>query len=159
MNLRVGLSRKLSAELMLLNCGVGENSWGCLDCKEMELVNPKGNQFCMFIGRTDSQTEAPIFWSPDAKNWFIGKEPDAGKDWRPEEKGTTENEMVRWHHWLNGHEFEQAWELVMDREAWLCIPRCCSQTRLSDWTELNRTVNIVIRDDNYTFLPPQLWYR
>ena len=75
-----------------------------LDCKEIKPVNPKGNQSWIFIGRTDA--EAPILCSPDAKNWLIGKAPDAGKDWRQEEKGTTEDEMVGWHHWLDRHEFE-----------------------------------------------------
>jgi len=75
-----------------------------LDSNEINPVHPKGNQSWIFIGRTDA--EAPIFWPPDAKNWLIGKYPDAGKDWRQEEKGTTEDEMVGWHHWLNGHEFE-----------------------------------------------------
>ena len=77
-----------------------------LDCKEIKPVNPKGNQSWMFIGRTDA--EAPILWPPDLKNWLIGKDPDAGKDWRQEERGTTENEMVGWQHQLDGHEFEQA---------------------------------------------------
>ena len=71
-------------------------------------VPPKGNQSWIFIGRTDVETGMPMLWPPDAKNWLIGKDPDAGKDWRREEKGTTEDEMVWWHHWLNGHEFEQA---------------------------------------------------
>ena len=70
-------------------------------------VNPKGNQPWIFIGRTDVEAKISILWPPDAKNWLIGKDPDAGKDWRQEEKGTTENEMVGWYHWLNGHEFEQ----------------------------------------------------
>ena len=75
-----------------------------LDCK---LVNPKGNQSWIFIRRTDIEAEAPVLWPPDAKSWLIGKDPDAGKDWRQEEKGTTEDEMVGWHHRLSGHEFEQ----------------------------------------------------
>ena len=78
-----------------------------LDCKEIKPVNPKGNQPWIFIGRTDAAAEAPILWPPDAKSWLFGKDPDAGKDRRQEEKGTTEDEMVGWHHWLNGHEFEQ----------------------------------------------------
>ena len=78
-----------------------------LDCKEIQPVNPTGNQSWIFIGRTDTETETPILWPPDAKNWLSGKDPDAGKDWRQEEKGTTEDEMVGWHHQLNGHEFEQ----------------------------------------------------
>ena len=77
-----------------------------LDCKEIKLVNPKGNQSWIFIGRTDAVAEAPILWSPDVKNWLFGKDPDAGKDWM-QEKGATENEIVGWHHQLNGHEFEQ----------------------------------------------------
>ena len=77
-----------------------------LDCKETQLVHPKENQSWIFIGRTDADAEAPILWLPDAKNWLIGKHPDAGKDWRWEEKGTTEDEMVGWHHRLDGHEFQ-----------------------------------------------------
>ena len=69
---------------------------------------PKGNQSWIFIGRTDAEAETPVLWPPDSKNWLTGKDPDAEKDWRQEEKGTTEEEMVGWHHWLNEHEFEQA---------------------------------------------------
>ena len=79
-----------------------------LDCKEIQPVHPKGNQPWIFIGRTDGEAETPILCLPDAKTWLIGKDPDAGKDWGQEEKGMTEDEMVGWHHWLNGHEFEQA---------------------------------------------------
>ena len=79
-----------------------------LDCQKIKPVNPKGNQSWIFIGRTDAEADAPTLWSLDVKNWLIGKDPDAGKDWRREKKGTTEDEMVGWHHWLNGHEFEQA---------------------------------------------------
>ena len=89
-----------------------------LDCKEIKLVNPKENQSWIFIGKTDDEAETPILWPPDAKNWFIGKGPDAGKDWRQEEKGTTEDEMVGWHHWLSGLSLSKFWDLVMDREAW-----------------------------------------
>ena len=77
-----------------------------LDCKEIHPVNPKGNQSWIFIGRTDTEAETPILWPPDAKNQLIGKDPDAGKDWRWEEKGMTEDEMVGWHHQLDGYEFE-----------------------------------------------------
>ena len=76
-----------------------------LDCKEIKSVNPKGNQPWIFTERTDAEAEVPILWPPDVKNWLTGKDPDAGKDWRQEEKGTTEDEMVGWHHRLNGHEF------------------------------------------------------
>ena len=78
-----------------------------LDCKEIKPVNHKENQPWTFIGRTDAEAEAPIFWPPDVKNWVIWKDPDAGKDWRWEEKRTTEDEMVGWHHRLNRHEFEK----------------------------------------------------
>ena len=77
-----------------------------LGCKEIKPVNPKGNQPWVFFGRTDGEAEAPILWPPDAKNWLIGKGPDAGKDWRQEEKGMTEDEIVGWYHWLSRHEFE-----------------------------------------------------
>ena len=78
-----------------------------LGCKEIQPVRPKGNQSWIFIGRTDAEAEAPILWPPDTlTNWIIGKDPDAGKDWRKEEKGMTEDEMVGWHHWLNEHELE-----------------------------------------------------
>ena len=79
-----------------------------LDCKEIQPVHPKGNQSWIFIGRTDAKAETPILWPPDVRNWLIWKDCDAGKDWRQEEKGVTENEMVEWHYPLNGHEFEQA---------------------------------------------------
>ena len=79
-----------------------------LDCKEIQPVHPKGNQSWIFIGSTDAKAEAPILRPLDAKNWLIGKDPDAGKEWGQEEKGTTEDEMVGWHHQLYGHEFEQA---------------------------------------------------
>ena len=77
-----------------------------LDCKEIQPVHPKGDQSWVFIGRTDPKAETPIHWPPDAKNWLIWKDLDAGNDWRWEEEGMTEDEMVRWHHQLNGHEFE-----------------------------------------------------
>ena len=77
-----------------------------LDCKEIQLVHPKGNQSWIFIGRTDAEAETPILWPPDAKSWLIWKDPDAGNDWRWEEKGMTEDEMVGWPHRLHGHVFE-----------------------------------------------------
>ena len=78
-----------------------------LDCKEIQPVHPKGDQSWVFIGRTDAEAETPVLWPPHAKCWLIGKDPDAGRDWRQEEKGTTEDEMVEWHHQLNGHESGQ----------------------------------------------------
>ena len=86
---------------------VGKTLESPLDSKEIKPVNPKGNQSWIFIGRTDAEAEAPIFWPPDAKSQFIGKDPDAGEDWGQEEEKATEDEMVGWHHPLNGHEFEQ----------------------------------------------------
>ena len=126
---------------MLLNCGTGEDSCN-LDCKEIKPVNHKGNQPWILIGRTDAEAETLILWPPDVKYWLIGKDPDAGKDWRQEERGTAEDEMVRWHHRLHGHEFEQAQELVMDREAWHVAVHGVAKNRiqLSDWTELNLSI-------------------
>ena len=76
-----------------------------LDCKEIQPVHPKGDQSWVFIGRTGVEAETPILWPPDAKSWLIGKDPNAGRDWGQEEKGTTEDEMAEWHHWLDGPEF------------------------------------------------------
>ena len=86
-----------------------KNLESLLDCKEIQPINPKGNQSWIFIGRTDAEAEMPILWPPDGKNWLIGKDSDAGNDWRWEKKGMIEeDEMVGWHHWLDGHEFEKA---------------------------------------------------
>ena len=93
---------------MLLNCGVGEDSWESLGLQEIQPVHFKGNQPWIFTGRTDAEAETLILWPPDVKNWHNGKDPDARKDWRQEEKGTTEDEMVEWHHWLDGYESEQS---------------------------------------------------
>ena len=88
-----------------------------LDCKEIHPVQPKRNQFWVFIGRTDVEAETPLFWPRDAKSWLIGKDPHVGKVWRQEEKGTSADEMVRWHHRLDGLTLSKLWKLVMDREA------------------------------------------
>ena len=114
-----------------------------LDCK-IKPVNPEGNQFWIFIGRTDAEAEAPILWLPDAENWLIGKDTDAGKDWRHEEKGMTEDKMVGWHHQLYGHEFEQVLG-VGDWQAWCAAVHGVSKKRawLSEWlnwTELKRNM-------------------
>ena len=105
-----------------------------LDCQEIQLVNPKGNQAWIFIGRTDAEAETLILWPPDAKNWLIRKDPEAGKDWRQEEKGTTEDEMIGWHHWLNGHEFEQTLG-VGDRHRSLacCCPWGHKESDTTEW--------------------------
>ena len=98
-----------------------------LDCKEIKPVNTKRNQLCIFIGGTDVEAEAPILWPPHSKTWFIGKDTDAGRDWREKEKGVAEDKAVRWHHWLDGHGSQQIlgdsegskfWEMVKDRDVW-----------------------------------------
>ena len=105
-----------------------------LDRKEIKPVNPKWNQPRMFIRRTDAEAEAPILWPPDVKNWLIEKDPDAGKDWRQEEKGTTEDEMVGWYHRLDGREFEQA-PRVGDGQGSLacCSPWGCKELDMTEW--------------------------
>ena len=101
--------RKLSTkELMLLNSVLEKTLRSPYDCREIKPVHTKGNQPWIFIERTDTEAEAPILWPPDAKNWLIRKDPGTGQDWWQEEKVMAEDEMVGWHHWLNGHEFEQA---------------------------------------------------
>ena len=110
-----------------------------LECKEIQPTHPKGNQSYLFIGRTDVEAETPILWSPAVKSWLIWKDPDAGRDWRQEEKGKTEDGIVGWHHWLNGHGFE--WTPgVGDGQGGLA---CCSSwgrkesdmTKRLDWTD------------------------
>ena len=102
-----------------------------LHCKEIQPVHPKGNQSWIFVGRTDAEAETPILWPLDEKNWLTRKHPDARKDWRQEEKGTTEDEMIGWHHRLDGHEFEQALG-VGDGQGGL---PCCRPSAESDTTE------------------------
>ena len=131
---------------MLLNCGVGEDSWESLGLKEILPVHSKGDQSWLFFGRTDAKAETPILWPHDAKTWLIGKDSDAGRNWGQEEKGTTEDEMAGWHHWLDGHEFE--WTLgVGDGQGGLA---CCNSwdhkesdtTERLNWTELNVTCTL-----------------
>ena len=93
-----------------------------LDCKEIQLVHPKGDQSWVFFGRNDTEAETPILWLPHAKSWLIGKDPDARRDWGQEEKGTTEDEMPGWHHWLDGHEF--VWTLGVGDGQWGLA--CCN---------------------------------
>ena len=110
-----------------------------LDCKEIQPVHPKGDQSWVFIGRSDAEAETPVLWPPHAKSWLIGKDPDAGKDWEQEEKGTTEDEMLDRITDSMDMGFGRLQELVMDREAWRAVTHGVtkSQTRLNDWTELN----------------------
>ena len=129
---------------MFLNCGVGEDSGESLDSKEIQPVHPKGDQSCVFIGRTGAEAETPILWPPDVKNQLIRKDPYAGKDWRQEEKGMTEDEMIGWHYWCDvvccsNMSLNRLRELVMDREAWRAAVHgeAKSRTWLSDWTKLN----------------------
>ena len=106
-----------------------------LDSKEIKPVNPKGNQPGIFIRRAGPEAEAPILWPPDAKSQLIGKDPDAGKDWRQEEKGMTEDEMVGWHHWLNGHEFEQSLRVGDGQGSLMCCsPWGRKESDMSNWT-------------------------
>ena len=116
-----------------------------LDCKEIQPVHPKGNQSWIFIGRTDAEAAAPILWPPDAESQLIRKDPDARKDWRQEKKGTTADDMVGWHHQLNGHEFEQAPGDGEGQESLVC----CSpwgrrvKTRLNDWTATSHSHRLI----------------
>ena len=112
-----------------------------LDCREIHPVHPKGDQSWVFIGKTDVVAETPKLWPPDAKSWLIWKDPDAGKDWWQEEKGTTEDEMAEWHHWLDGHGFGWAPEVGDGQGGLACCGSLCrkesdTSERLK-WTELN----------------------
>ena len=120
-----------------------------LDCKEIQPVHPKGDQIWLFIGRTDVEAETLILWPPDAKSWLIWKDRDAGEDWRQEEKGMREDEMVGWHYRLNGDEFGWTPGVGDGQGAWcavvLGVAKSC--TRLSDWTELNwaEEINMILK--------------
>ena len=126
-----------------------------LDSKEIKPVNPNGNQSRIFIGKTDAEAEAPILWPPDVKNWLNGKDPGAGKDWRQEEKGIPENEMVGWHHRPIHVSLSRLQELVMDREAWhalwdspwgspLCSPWGRKESNTTEWLNWIKTYVIEI---------------
>ena len=137
---------------MLLNCGVGENSWESLGLQGDPTSPSKGDQSWVFIGRTNVEAETLILWSPDVKSWLIWKDPNTGKDWRQKEKRMTEDEMIGWHHWLNGHEFGYS-AGVFDGQGGLA---CCSlwghrvghdwATELN-WTELMGTGPLLLKKE------------
>ena len=129
-----------------------------LDCREIQPVHPKGNQFWIFTERADAEAEIPpILQPPDSKNWFIGKDPDAGKDWRQEEEGTTEDEMVGWHHQFDGHEFEQAPGVGDGQGSLVCCSCSCSPwgrkesdtTEWLNWTDKSNRKVCSLHQDMY----------
>ena len=133
-----------------------------LDCKEIQPVHPKGNQSWIFIGRTDAEAEAPILWPPYAKNGLIGKDPGAGKDWRQEEKQMTEDEMVGWYHWLDGHEFEHA-PGVGDGPGSLpcCNPWSSKESDMTEWLnwfEPNHPCNCLDLSSTEDFFRKEYFY-
>ena len=140
MDVRVGLWRNLSAkEFMLLNCGVGEDSWESLGLQGDPTVHSEEDQSWDFFGRNDAKAETPVLWPPHVKSWLIGKDSDAGRDWGQEEKGTTEDLMAGWHHWLDGCEFEWT-QGVGDGQGGLACCNSWGRRVRHDWaTELNWT--------------------
>ena len=147
MDVRVGLWRKLRPNNWCFWTVVLQKTLESpLDCKEIQPVHPKGHQSWVFIGRTDAEAEALVLWPPHVKCWLIGKHPDAGRYWGPEEKETTEDEMAGWHHWLDGHEFEKTLEVgdgqggLVCYESWGC--KQSDTTERLNWTECNRSLHL-----------------
>ena len=139
----------------VLNCGVGEDSWEFLDFKEIQPVRPKGDQSWVFIGRTDVEPETPVFWPPDVKSWLIGKDPVARRVWGQEEKGTTEDEMVGWHHQLNGHEFGWTPGVGDGQGGLACYGTWgCKESDTTEW--LNWTELICYIDNKNSLIIPAL---
>ena len=141
MDVRVGLWGKLSTEeLMLLNCGLEKTLESPLDCKEIQPVHSEGDQPWNFFGRNDAKAETPVLWPPHAKSWLIGKDSDAGRDWRQEKKQTREDEMAGWHHWFDGHEFEWSQGVGDGQGGLACYDswgrKESNMTERLNWTEL-----------------------
>ena len=157
MDVRAGLWRRLSAEeLMLLNCGVGEDSWESLGLQGDPPVHFEGDQPWDFFGRNDAKAETQVLWPPHGKSWLIGKDSDAGRDWEQEEKGMTEDEMAGWHHWLDGR--VSGWTPgVGDGQGGLA---CCDSWghKKSDTTErLNWTEMLVLETGRKRILILKWW--
>ena len=145
MDVRVGPERRLNAKNWFFWTVVLKTLESPLDCKEINAVNPKGNQPLICTGRTDAEAEVPIFWPPDAKSWLTGEDSDTGKDWRQEEKGVTEDEMVGWHHWLSGHKSEQT---LGDSEGQGSLACCTLWSRRvrHDWATEQQLLDILITE-------------
>ena len=146
--MRVGLWKKLSTEeLMLLNCGVGEDSWESLGWQGDPSVHSEGDEPWDFFGRNDAKAETPIFCPLHVKSWLIGKDSYAGRGWGQEEKGTTEDEMAGWHHWLDGREFEWTPGVGDGQGGLVCYDswgrKESDTTERLNWTELNWMTNAV----------------
>ena len=141
MDVRVGPWRRLAKNWYFRTVVLEKTFESPLDGKEIKPINPKVNQLWIFIGRTDAESEAPILWPSDTKTWLIEKDPDAGKDWRWEEKGITEDKMVGWHHQLNGHEFEQT---LGDGEGYgslvCCRPCGRKESNMTEWLNNNNAI-------------------
>jgi len=136
---------------MLSNCGAGEDIESHLDSKKIKPVNPKGNQFWIFIGRTHAEAETPILWPFDVKSRFTEKDPDAVKNWGQEEKGETEDEMSGWHHWLNGYNFEQAKQDCEGQGSLVCCSLWGRRVGL-DWATEQQPIFLSISISNLSSL-------
>ena len=134
MDVRVGLWRKLSAkELILLNCGVGEDSSESLGLLGDPTFHSKGDQSWGFFGRNDAKAETPVLWPPHVKSWLIGKDSDVGRDWGQEEKGTTEDEMPEWHHWLDGRQSEWTPGVSDGQGGLACYIHGVAESDMTEW--------------------------
>ena len=146
---------------MLLNCVLEETLESPLDCKETQPVHSKGDQSWVFFGKNDAKAETPVLWPPHAKSWLIGKDPDAGRDWGQEEKGTTEDEMAGWHHQLDGHEFgwtpgvcDGQGSLVCS-DSWGC--KESDMTERLNWTELIIEVFVSLKMNLFSLIQWEFW--